>query len=235
MTGPTSPEPTSPESTAKRAFVLGGGVAGITAAFRLLDRGYRVEMIEQRRWLGGRAFSVEDDRMGGLRDNGPHVMLGCYDVMRWMLRRIGTEDSFLQCPTLHLAYIERGGARFHLRLSRLPTPLAMPLAIMGLRGMGFGGKLRALRGFLSAVRRVPPSWSLEEWLVDRLQQGRRLAPARATHQRFQGRRRFVHRLMDLVHGLQVAVENRTPGFVQLQLSQKRSSRLGEHIGRGCRN
>jgi len=163
----TEPEPPTP----RRAFVLGGGVAGITAAFRLLDRHYRVELIDQHRWLGGRAFSVADDRMGGLRDNGPHVMLGCYDDMRWMLRRIGTEDSFLRPPALRLAYVKRGGVRFHLALSRLPTPVAMPLALMSLPGMGLGGKMRALRGFLSAVRRAPGSWSLEEWLVDRLQQG----------------------------------------------------------------
>ncbi|MEE9126211.1 MAG: FAD-dependent oxidoreductase [Planctomycetota bacterium] len=155
----------------KRAVVLGGGVAGITAAFRLLDRDYEVELIDQRRWLGGRAFSMEDERMGGLRDNGPHVMLGCYDAMRWMLRRIGSEDDFLQCRTLQLAYVERGGRRYQLRLSRLPTPLAMPLALVGLRGMGVGGKLRTLRGFLSALRRAPRGWSLEEWLVDRMQQG----------------------------------------------------------------
>jgi hypothetical protein len=37
--------------------------------------------------------------------------------------------------------------------------------------MGLGGKMRALRGFLSTVRRAPRSWSLEEWLVDRMQQG----------------------------------------------------------------
>ena len=155
----------------KRAVVLGGGVAGITAAFRLLDRDYEVELIDQRRWLGGRAFSMQDERMGGLRDNGPHVMLGCYDAMRWMLRRIGSEGDFLQCRTLRLAYVERGGRRYQLHLSRLPTPLAMPLALFGLRGMGVGAKLRTLRGFLGVLRRAPRGWSLEEWLVNRMQQG----------------------------------------------------------------
>jgi zeta-carotene desaturase len=165
VTGPTS----TPSS--QRAFVLGGGIAGITAAFHLLDRGYQVELIDQHRWLGGRVFSVDDDRMGGLRDNGPHVMLGCYDDMRWLLRRLGSEGDFLQCPTLGLAYVERGGRRYRLHLSRLRTPLAMPFAVMALGGMSFGAKLRALRGFLSVRRRAPVAWSLEEWMVDRMQQG----------------------------------------------------------------
>lgn len=153
-----------------RALVLGGGVAGITAAFRLMDRRYDVELIEQHRWLGGRAYSVADDRMGGLRDNGPHVILGCYDDMRWMLRRVGSEEMFLQCGTLQLAYVERGGRRFRLKLSGLPTPLAMPLALVALP-MGMGARMRTLWGLLSSLRRPPASWSLEEWLVDRRQQG----------------------------------------------------------------
>ena len=87
----------------RRAVVVGGGVAGIAAAFALRDRGLEVELHEGRRQLGGRAFTLPR-KVGGVPiDNGPHVMLGCYAAMRRLLRRIGTEAGFEQ-PAAPVSY-----------------------------------------------------------------------------------------------------------------------------------
>lgn len=153
----------------RQATVLGGGVAGIAAAFALRDRGFRVRLLESRRGLGGRVFSFADDGLGEV-DNGPHVMLGCYDHMRALLRRIGTECEFERCPTLTVAYRLRGGRRAELRLPRLPVPFAMPLALLRLP-LGANGRFRALRGLLGVVRGAEPSWTLEEWVLRRRQEG----------------------------------------------------------------
>lgn len=154
-----------------RATVIGGGVAGIAASFALRDRGYEVELWEGRGHLGGRAFSFEDGRMGGETDNGPHVMLGCYDEMRRLLRRLGTEHLFSRPRRLTLAYREEGGATSSLELSRLPTPLAMPAALLSFGAMSWSDRWRALRGMVGALRGAPADWSLEEWLEARRQSG----------------------------------------------------------------
>ena len=69
-----------------RAVVVGGGLAGITAALALADAGLRVTLLEARPRLGGLAFSF---RRGELTvDNGQHVYLRCCTAYRWFLDRI---------------------------------------------------------------------------------------------------------------------------------------------------
>ena len=68
------------------AVVVGGGLAGITAALALADAGVRVTLLEGRPRLGGLAFSFQ---RGDLTvDNGQHVYLRCCTAYRWFLDRI---------------------------------------------------------------------------------------------------------------------------------------------------
>ncbi len=153
-----------------RAFVLGGGVAGLTAAFGLADRGYKVTLLESRGWLGGRAFSSLDRDSGRRLDNGPHVMLGCYRATRALLRRLGTEEHFQQDRALALAYRCVGGRVVRLQLSGLPVPLAMPLALLRL-AVPFGARVRAFAGMVCSLLPVAAHWTLAEWLRRRRQDG----------------------------------------------------------------
>jgi hydroxysqualene dehydroxylase len=157
-------------TTAPRAFVLGGGVAGLVAAFGLADAGHRVVLLESRRQVGGRAFSSNDPVTGLRLDNGPHVMLGCYREMRNLLRRLGTEAGFQQERRLRLAYCREGGTVVHLALGGLPVPLAMPWALMRLR-IPFGARVRALLGMGTVLWPVPARWTLADWLRRRWQRG----------------------------------------------------------------
>lgn len=152
-------------------FVLGGGVAGIAAALAAIDRGERVVLYESRRQLGGRAFSFDDRRLRTQVDNGPHVMLGCYEAMRTLLRRLGTESLFERPDRLQLWFREVGGGAATLRLSRLPVRLALPLALIGIDGWTIGERTRALRGLLATLQRVPSTMSFEDWLLRHRQQG----------------------------------------------------------------
>ena len=73
-------------SANSRAVVVGGGLAGVTAALRLADAGLDVKLIEGSPRLGGLAFSF---RRGDLSvDNGQHVYLRCCTAYRWFLDRI---------------------------------------------------------------------------------------------------------------------------------------------------
>ncbi len=157
-------------ATRRHAFVLGGGVAGLAAAFGLAERGLPVTLLESRGWLGGRAFSSIDRTTGWRLDNGPHAMLGCYRAMRGLLQRLGTEGEFQQDQKLVMAYRTTDGRLERLRLSRLPVPLAMPFALLRL-GMRPGARCRALRGIAGVVRGAPAPWTLDEWLRRRGQQG----------------------------------------------------------------
>jgi hydroxysqualene dehydroxylase len=169
--GPAAaPRATPSASNAPAAYVLGGGVAGLTAAFGLAERGYRTTLLESRGWLGGRAFSSFDKAAERHLDNGPHAMLGCYRSTRALLRRLGTEGLFQQDRALAMAYRAPGGRTLWLRLSRLPVPLALPLALCRF-GMPWGARLRALWGMAMSLLPTPKDRTLAAWLARHRQTG----------------------------------------------------------------
>ncbi|MYZ10059.1 NAD(P)-binding protein, partial [Streptomyces sp. SID2999] len=107
------------------AVVVGGGLAGVTAALALADAGVRVTLLEGRPRLGGLAFSFQ---RGDLTvDNGQHVYLRCCTAYRWFLDRIeGTALAPLQnrldVPVVDLDKPE-GRRLGRLRRDPLPVPL----------------------------------------------------------------------------------------------------------------
>jgi len=152
------------------AYVLGGGVAGLQASFLLAERGYRTTLLESRGWLGGRAFSSFDKAAARQLDNGPHAMLGCYRSTRALLRRLGAEGLFQQDRALAMACRVRGGRVLRLELSRLPAPLALPLALCRF-GLPLGARLRALWGMAKALLPTGNDRTLAEWLAQNRQTG----------------------------------------------------------------
>ncbi len=104
-----------------RVAVIGGGLAGLSAAVACLDAGARVTLLEGRAHLGGATWSA---RRGGLWiDNGQHVFLRCFDRYRAFLRRLGVEDRVHLQRRLSMPVLAPGGPTAWLRRSGLPTPL----------------------------------------------------------------------------------------------------------------
>ena len=58
--------------------VIGGGVAGMTAACALAEAGYRVQLVERRGYLGGRASSYLHPGVNEVIDNCQHALFGAY-------------------------------------------------------------------------------------------------------------------------------------------------------------
>jgi squalene-associated FAD-dependent desaturase len=107
------------------AVVVGGGLAGVTAALSLADAGVHVTLLEGRPRLGGLAFSFQ---RGDLTvDNGQHVYLRCCTAYRWFLDRVdGAALAPLQ-DRLDVPVLDadgRPGRRLgRLRRDALPVPL----------------------------------------------------------------------------------------------------------------
>jgi phytoene dehydrogenase-like protein len=57
-------------------IVIGGGVAGLSAAAVLAERGVRVRLLEARPSLGGRTTAFTDPATGERVDNGQHLLMG---------------------------------------------------------------------------------------------------------------------------------------------------------------
>ncbi|KRV48062.1 phytoene dehydrogenase [Wenjunlia vitaminophila] len=125
---PGTPEPGAGDPGSGRsgqrptAVVIGGGLAGITAALHLADRGTRVTLLEGRPRLGGLAFSF---RRGELWvDNGQHVFLRCCTAYRAFLDRIGASGLVTLQDRLEVPVLDAGTGRLGtLRRAALPVPL----------------------------------------------------------------------------------------------------------------
>jgi squalene-associated FAD-dependent desaturase len=137
------------------AIVVGGGLAGISAALRLADAGRSVVLLEGRPRLGGAAFSFT---RGDLSiDNGQHVFLRCCEAYRDFLHRIGAADDVVLQRRLDIPVLHPSGRRARLfRLPGVPAPLHLSAALLGYRLLSPADRLRAIAGAL-ALRRLDPA------------------------------------------------------------------------------
>lgn len=135
--------------------VVGGGLAGISAALTLADAGRRVVLIEGRPRLGGAAFSF---RRGELSiDNGQHVFLRCCEAYRGLLARLGVSDQVSLQPRLDIPVLHADGRSARLsRLAGVPAPAHLSAALARYRLLSASDRLRAVRGAL-ALRLLDPA------------------------------------------------------------------------------
>ncbi|MFD8554234.1 hydroxysqualene dehydroxylase HpnE [Streptomyces fradiae] len=144
--------------TGRHAVVVGGGLAGVTAALRLADAGVRVTLLEGRPRLGGLAFSF---RRGDLTvDNGQHVYLRCCAAYRWFLDRVGGTDLAPVQDRLDVPVLDVGGPRGprlgRLRRTALPVPLHLAASLAAYPHLSVAERLAAGRAAL-ALRSLDPA------------------------------------------------------------------------------
>lgn len=102
--------------SAPKAYVVGGGLAGLSAATQLASRGVAVELIEAAGQAGGRCRSYFDAAMGGVIDNGNHLVLSGNHAVRAYLDRIGAKNALTGPAHAEFAFADlRDGTRWTLR------------------------------------------------------------------------------------------------------------------------
>jgi hydroxysqualene dehydroxylase len=134
--------------TATRVTVVGGGLAGVTAALRCADSGCDVTLVESKAWLGGLTYSF---RRGDLWvDNGQHVFLRCFTRYRALLERLAVGDLVTVQPRMDIAVRSAStGATSRLRRSGLPAPLHLAGSLAGYRLLSRGNRFAAARAGLA--------------------------------------------------------------------------------------
>ena len=142
-------KPDTSDSLDKKVIVLGGGLAGLSAARSLLEQGYDVTVVEKRPFLGGRAFSFYDPQAQGEVDNGQHIFLGCCTYYLDFLRALGVlKQTFLQ-DRLRVEVI-RNGKRGVLSSSPFLGALHLMPSFLRYPHLGPRDKLLALYGLMRA-------------------------------------------------------------------------------------
>jgi len=133
--------------------VVGGGLAGLSAACALASSGYRVHLIERRPYVGGRASSYEHPGTGEVVDNCQHVLLGCCTNLIGFYNQLGVSDQIRWFN--RITFVEPGGRQSLLRPGSLPAPLHNAIAFLRLSALSLADKVAISRGMMSFLRGVP--------------------------------------------------------------------------------
>jgi len=162
----------------KRIVVVGGGLAGVSAALAAADAGASVTLIERRGKLGGLTWSFL--RKGRSFDNGQHVFLRCCTAYRQFLTRIGAAGQVFLQPTLDVPVLAPGTRRAHIRRVHLPSPLHLAPSLGRYGHLSVAERVR-LGPAVGALRRLDPddpaldAISFGQWLRDHHQSPRAIA------------------------------------------------------------
>jgi len=164
-----------PSTANKSVTVIGGGVAGMSAACALAEAGLRVQLVERRGYLGGRASSYLHPGVGEVIDNCQHVIFACCTNILAFYQRIGAASKIHW--TREMTMIEPGGRQsrlgppeskfFGLGPIRLPSPLHSAPSFLSAKAFSLQDKLalgRAMRAMMRPAAMVDTGESLGDWL-----------------------------------------------------------------------
>jgi squalene-associated FAD-dependent desaturase len=142
-----------------KVAIVGGGLAGLSAALELVDAGHEVVLHEARPTLGG-AVQTLPEREGDPPpppDNGQHIALGCFEAYRRFVARIGKERALRREP-LRLPVIDEQGRA---------STIGPGLRLLAYSHVSLGARLRIARVTLS-LRRLAPEEHADETFADLL-------------------------------------------------------------------
>ncbi len=160
----------------RRVVVIGGGLAGITAAIGLRDAGVAVTLLESRPRLGGAASSYT--RAGLMIDNGQHVFLRCCTSYQELLARLEVTGQVAIQDRFDVTVVSGAGDRpARLRRTGMPSPLHLAGALAGYPLLSLAERARVGRAALAFRFADPASAALDrqplgDWLAARGQDER---------------------------------------------------------------
>jgi len=130
--------------------VVGGGLAGISAALACADAGAAVTLFEKRKHLGGLTWSFSHDGLS--MDNGQHVFLRCCTAYLDFLGRIGSAGDVELQERLDVTVLRPGVGQASLRRDRVRAPLHLARSLLGYGVIPFIARARFARAALALAR-----------------------------------------------------------------------------------
>lgn len=107
----------------RSVHIIGAGLAGLSAAVRLIEDGVRVQVYEATAQAGGRCRSYHDLTIGMTIDNGNHLLLSGNHAALSYLDAIGARHHLIGPGTASVPFVDlTSGRRWTLRANDGPIP-----------------------------------------------------------------------------------------------------------------
>jgi zeta-carotene desaturase len=141
------------DRTASSVAIVGGGLAGLAAACALADAGYRVQLLEKRPYVGGRASSYEHPGTGEIVDNCQHILLGCCTNLIHFYKRLDIADRIRWFD--RMTFLEPGGRRSELYPGILPPPFHTSFSFLSASALSLADKLAISQAMMPFLNGLP--------------------------------------------------------------------------------
>jgi squalene-associated FAD-dependent desaturase len=169
-----------PTPTTRSVIIVGGGLAGLSAAAALGSAGYRVKVFESRPFPGGRATSYpippgESDTPSHTEtiDNCQHILLRCCVNLLNFYERLGAQAEIRFHRQFY--FLEPGGRVSVLKRGLLPAPAHFAESFVYMSCLTWGEKVALARALLALRRERTRRDDLDritmaQWLVEEQRQ-----------------------------------------------------------------
>ncbi|HLH25294.1 MAG TPA: hydroxysqualene dehydroxylase HpnE [Chloroflexota bacterium] len=148
---------------AGQVAVVGGGLAGLSAAVELQRLGVEAEVFERGRLLGGKvtSYQVGDTEI----DNGQHVYLGCFTEFRDFVASVGLSARLRLQERFEVLLLRRGAEPCWLRAAHWPAPWHLLPALVAHRHLDWPAKLQVAWAIARARQGAPAPGTCADWLA----------------------------------------------------------------------
>ncbi|MFA6598959.1 MAG: hydroxysqualene dehydroxylase HpnE [Ignavibacteriaceae bacterium] len=156
----------------KKCLVVGGGLAGLSAAVSLTKQNIHVQLLEASPKFGGRTYSFLDEKSGNVIDNGQHLLLGCYYETIEFIKLIRATDSFHFQKQLEINVVAINKINYQLKATELPYPLGLLFGLLNYDVLSILDKIKIILlitqlPFLQSEKYL--NLSVEDWLQEQNQ------------------------------------------------------------------
>lgn len=150
----------------KEVSVIGGGIAGLSAAVFLADKGYKIRLFEASPKFGGRTYSFFDKTIEAEVDNGQHLLASWYKNTFDYLRIIGSLDKLEFQKKLRVNFIDNQANEYIFECPKLPPPFHLLAGIIKFKALKYQDKKALIR--LVNLLKKQKVRDLENMKTDRL-------------------------------------------------------------------
>ncbi|MBU2444549.1 MAG: hydroxysqualene dehydroxylase HpnE [Bacteroidetes bacterium] len=129
----------------KSVCVIGGGVAGLSAAVFLANKKFKVTLLEKNNKLGGRACSYYDKTLECSFDNGQHLLIGGYKSTISFFEIIGAKSNFHFQPQLRIPFLTQEQKKVIFKLPKSNSQFLAVLSFIKLTTLSFIDRIKILQ------------------------------------------------------------------------------------------